>query len=81
MRDLRLSSIHVPSMDESLKNPLQFLHLIRFSITYRHSKSLCVYRVVLLKKCDRKHKDNYCLILLSAHGLRWDVLISSDAKV
>ena len=28
MRDLQLSSIHVPSIDESLNNPLQFLHLI-----------------------------------------------------
>ena len=45
MRDLQLSSIHVPSIDESLNNPLQFLHLILFSIIYRHSKSLCVYHV------------------------------------
>ena len=37
MRDLQLSSIHVPSMDKSLNNPLQFLYLILFSITYRHS--------------------------------------------
>ena len=75
MRDLQLSSIHVPSMDESLNNPLQFLHLILFSITYRHPKSLCVYHVWF---CQRSVTGNikriivwYCWVHMGCEGLYW----------
>ena len=75
MRDLQLSSIHVPSMDKSLNNPLQFLHLILFSITYRHSKSLCVYHVWF---CQRSVTGNikriivwYCWVHMGCEGMYW----------
>ena len=42
MRDLQLSSIHVPSIDESLNNPLQFLHFF-FSAFYTDTQNHYVY--------------------------------------